>query len=335
MPMRIHFTAEDMARTRLAPGPLPLVELNLALRVLQDGSHPLRFDAWRRHARTRLAPRTRQLLDLAPAAGWSTDIFIPTAPGPSGEALEAERATPTGYLRQDLEEWAHLQRRVPSWTSRIPEEPALFQHLVDTLTHAHDQVIAPYWPQIEQLARTDRSLRLRHLADHGMEGLLSRLHPQRLRWRAPVLEATTAAGHSGDIHLGGRGLLLVPSLFRPSHPIINAGAEPQPWLTFPVLGDNRPALPPAATAAALTTVPHSLSALLGRTRATVLAAIADHPGCTTTQLARRTGTALASASEHATVLRTAGLTTVTRHRNTVLHTLTAAGETLLNASSGA
>ncbi|MFH8983852.1 winged helix-turn-helix domain-containing protein [Streptomyces varsoviensis] len=333
MVYRIHFTAEDIARTRLATGPSPLVELALALRALQDASHPVRFDAWRRHARTRLGPRARRLLELNPAAGWSPDIFISVEPASPQDALEAVRAAPAGYLREDLAGWARLQRRVPSWTSRIAEEPALFQGLVDTLADVHAEVIAPYWPHIEQLAHADRGVRLRHLADHGVEGLLSRLSPRHLRWRAPVLEATSALGHSGDIRLDGRGLLLIPSLFRPSHSVVNAWAEPQPWLTFPLHDGDRPALSPARTAAALSGVPHSLSALLGRTRANVLAAIADHPGCTTTELAVRTGVAPASASEHATVLRTAGLTAVARHHNTALHTLTPAGRSLLDAST--
>ncbi|MER5935146.1 winged helix-turn-helix domain-containing protein [Streptomyces sp. NPDC002054] len=58
----------------------------------------------------------------------------------------------------------------------------------------------------------------------------------------------------------------------------------------------------------------TLSTLLGRTRAVVLCVIADHPACTTTQLAQRAGISPASASEHATTLRGAGLTALTRER---------------------
>ncbi|MER5430289.1 winged helix-turn-helix domain-containing protein [Streptomyces sp. NPDC002588] len=90
---------------------------------------------------------------------------------------------------------------------------------------------------------------------------------------------------------------------------------------------------PVVTAAALTSVPQSLAAILGRTRATVLCAIADHAGCTTTEPAHHAGISPASASEHATTLRNPGLTTASRHRNTVLHTLTTAGITLLNSST--
>lgn len=71
-----------------------------------------------------------------------------------------------------------------------------------------------------------------------------------------------------------------------------------------------------------------LSPLLGRTRAAVLEAIVD--GGTTTALAERLGISLASVSEHATVLRTAGLIVSLRVRNHVHHNITPLGADLLS-----
>lgn len=70
-----------------------------------------------------------------------------------------------------------------------------------------------------------------------------------------------------------------------------------------------------------------LSALLGATRAAVLEAIAD--GGSTTDLALRLGISPSSASEHAAVLRGAGLTVSIRSRNQVRHRLTPLGAALL------
>ncbi|MFI1285596.1 MarR family transcriptional regulator [Streptomyces sp. NPDC020858] len=64
----------------------------------------------------------------------------------------------------------------------------------------------------------------------------------------------------------------------------------------------------------------------------MLCVIADHPACTTSQLAQRAGISPASASEHATTLRGAGLTTLTRERKAALHTLTHLGLTLLSTN---
>lgn len=76
-----------------------------------------------------------------------------------------------------------------------------------------------------------------------------------------------------------------------------------------------------------TMLSRDLSALLGRTRAAVLEAIAD--GGNTTAVAERLGVSPASASEHAAVLREAGLITSVRVRNCVQHTLTPLGAALL------
>jgi hypothetical protein len=45
MVYRIHFTMQDLARTRVAEAPMPLVELSIAARALQDRSRPVQLDA--------------------------------------------------------------------------------------------------------------------------------------------------------------------------------------------------------------------------------------------------------------------------------------------------
>ena len=73
----------------------------------------------------------------------------------------------------------------------------------------------------------------------------------------------------------------------------------------------------------------ALAALVGRNRAAVLRTIAD--GCSTTELAGRVGISLAAASQHASVLRDAGLITTHRQGSAVLHVLTPLGAELLHA----
>lgn len=334
MTLRIHFTADDLARTRLAEGPRPLLELDVALRVLRESVHPVRFDAWRRESFARLAPRTRLAFEVVPVTGWSLDFLLPVEPGGVQELWEGVRATPARRVREQVDQWAGRARRIPAWTGRLAEDPPFVRELVDVFADAYEQLVAPYWPRIEHLADVDRAMRMRHLTEGGVERLLQGLHPRRVRWSPPVLELTMASGHEGDLFLEGRGLLLIPTLFGSAYPLFD-DAEPQPWVSFPVGHDRTPwlPLPATVTATALSAAPRSLAALLGRTRATVLCAIAEHPGLTTSQLAARAGISPASASEHATVLRSAGLVSTARDRNAVLHTPTAAGIGLLNAST--
>ncbi|MFI1105523.1 winged helix-turn-helix domain-containing protein [Streptomyces melanogenes] len=334
MTLRIHFTADDLARTRLAEGPRPLLELDVALRVLRESAHPVRFDAWRRESFARLAPRARLAFEAVPVKGWSLEFLLPAEPGSAQELWERVRATPAPRVREQVDQWAGRVQRIPPWTGRLAEEPLFLRELVDVFADTYDQLVAPYWPRIGQLADTDRAMRMRQLAEGGVERLLQGLNPRRVRWNPPVLELTMASGHEGDLYLEGRGLLLIPTLFGSAFPVFDDTA-PQPWISFPIGHGRTPwfPLPATVTAGALTGTPRSLAALLGRTRATVLCAIAEHPGLTTSQLASRAGISPASASEHATVLRSAGLVSTARDRNAVLHTPTAAGIGLLNAST--
>ncbi|MCT2547733.1 helix-turn-helix transcriptional regulator [Streptomyces atratus] len=333
MPLRIHFTAEDLARTRLADGPGPMLELDIALRLLQETSHPTRFGAWRRESLRRLSPRVRRLCDLIPPTGWTVDFLGHATAGTIEEALDRVRATPAAQVRKNMETWAGLDQRrpVPSWTQSLGSDKRLLMELADTAAHAHQHVIAPYQQHIDALNGADQALRARQVAHGGLQALLSGLNPRYIRWKPPVLELTMASGNTGDIHLAGRGLLLIPSVFGAVYPALDDTAEPQPWLTYPVgLRDTDHFLSPIDTARTLSTVSDSLAALLGHTRAVVLWTVAHRPGCTTTELARHAGISPASASQHATVLRTAGLTRTTRHHNTALHTTTPAGHSLLN-----
>ncbi|MEU0840770.1 helix-turn-helix transcriptional regulator [Streptomyces sp. NPDC005962] len=335
MALRIHFTAEDLARTRLASGPRPLVELDIGIRLLQERSRPVHFDAWRDRAARQLRPRFRPLFELIPPTGAGVEFLSLVGEGSTADLVEQLRSTPAKRVRQDLQEWAGQRAvRLSPDTYRASQEPAFVQQLAALVEEAHERFIAPYWPQIDRLAHADRALRLRHLSEQGVECLLRELNPRRIIWIPSVLHVTMASGRSGDVYLDGRGLLLIPTLFGSHHPALCDRAEPQPWITFPIRSDDRLSAEPATvTAAALAEPSQSLTALLGRTRATVLSVIANHPGSTTTQLAAHARISLASASEHATVLRNGGLTDLLRDGKNACHTATPAGIAFLSAST--
>jgi DNA-binding transcriptional ArsR family regulator len=144
-----------------------------------------------------------------------------------------------------------------------------------------------------------------------------------MRWRSPVLEVGYPTDR--DLHLGGRGLRLVPSFFCSGRPVSLLDPELPPVVVYPIAHD--PWHPMAAG-----TGPRSLSVLLGATRAAVLEAVGD--GCTTTELSRRARVSAASASQHASVLRGAGLISTSRTGGSVLHTLTPLGTALLRGDTG-
>lgn len=332
MVYRIHFTLEDLARTRVAQPP-PLLELSAAVRNLQSRSHPIRFGAWRRAVRAGLDPKARMVFDLIPPGGWAPTFLTSAGIGSPQELLEQVRATSRSQIRKDLGHVAEWQP-LPPWAHHLADDSRLLRQLCESLDHVYTVLLSPHWAHITTEAAADRGKRMRQLLVGGMESLLASLHPQRIRWNPPVLEIATVSGFDGDLHLDGRGLMLVPSVFGAEAPAIDIDAEPQPVVRYAIShGQSSEPLPLFALRSAPPGARSPLASLLGQTRAAVLHTIAEHPGCSTSELAALVGIAPPSASEHATTLRAARLIRTVRHRNTALHSPTALGITLLNTSS--
>ena len=159
------------------------------------------------------------------------------------------------------------------------------------------------------------------MAAHGVEGLLRSLRPHA---EYSDGELRVAAHPDQELNLDGRGLLLVPSYFCVNHPITMFDENIAPVLVYPV--ERRRDLLP---------VPEGdrskgLAALLGSTRAAVLAAACDPR--TTTDLARRVGISPGSASEQAGVLREAGLLVSHRDGNRMIHHVTPLGLAMLRST---
>ncbi|WP_055586007.1 winged helix-turn-helix domain-containing protein [Streptacidiphilus griseoplanus] len=330
MVYRIHFTVQDLARTRVAEGPMPLHEVELAARALQGRSRPVQFDAWRHHARTQLSAQARMVLALMPAVGCSPDFLSPVRAGTVEELVEHVRGTPRERIRADLQETAAQRPSLPTWAHQLADDASLFADLCTGLSHLHACLLAPHSARFTELLAADQAVRLRQLLTGGVEQLLTRANPEWMRWNPPVLEVRMVNGADRDLHLQGEGLTLVPSMFC-TRAVVTDGRPVA--VSYPVTPDRHPGgltalAPPPGRAAR----PADVSTLLGRTRTAVLTTVAAHQGCSTKELAARAGIAPASASEHASVLREAGLISSFRHRNSVLHSLTPLGRALLGTS---
>ncbi|MFM9369630.1 ArsR/SmtB family transcription factor [Streptomyces sp. Da 82-17] len=309
--LRIHFTAADLSRTRVSDGADPLWETVLSLHRLRDRRPEPALAAVRENAGLR-STALRLLLPLVPARGYFPDFLTPPAAAAGVEhGLEALMSTPRRRLRAEL---ARLARRntLPEWTLGLAEGRAsVLRGLARCLRDYHHRALGPAWPRVARRAEADRSLRLHALWQGGAEAMLRTYGPD-MRWRAPVLEV--AYPIERELRLEGRGLLLVPSYFCRT-PVALADESLPPVLVYPATG-----LAPSS---------RELGPLMGHTRAAILRALAGT--CTTTELALRAGVSLSTASEHAAVLRGAGLILSTRQRNTVHHALTPLGSALLRS----
>ncbi|TWD74722.1 DNA-binding transcriptional ArsR family regulator [Kribbella amoyensis] len=323
--LRIHFTAEDLARTTLAAEPDPLWELLLSLHMLQVNDGPVPFGTWRQRIRRRL-PRdlVAPLAALAPPVGYSPDFLTPSeepiGTGDFGTSLNLMLSTPRKRIQHDLSKLA-ARPAAAGWVRHLAEGGAEPLNRLGHVARAYHQgALAPYWASLSAAVRADHRERATQLATGGVGSVLAGIHP-RARWRDQVLEIEPFADQ--DLHLDGRGLRLQPSYFCWRQPTKLENHDLSPVLVFPITtagglvrGDQ-----------VIEDTQQRLGALLGRTRAAVLALTVK--GCTTTELANACDITLATASHQTAVLRGAGLIESQRQGKSVLHLATPLGLALL------
>ncbi|MGW1769468.1 ArsR/SmtB family transcription factor [Streptomyces sp. NPDC002073] len=310
--IRVHLTADDLARARIAHAPEPFAETVDSIRTLQRRDQQAAFEPWRSLVRSRFSFGTMgPLLDLVPPG---------SRPGERPDLLTTLRGT------RSLDEALAL-------LSDGQEDTAVDRTALDRLGAAfrayHRIAIAPYWPRISAVQHAEIAIRRRVMAEQGVEALLGTLH-RSVRWCAPVLEI--AHPDCVDIRLEGQGLLLAPSFFL--------------WPTVQVHVPRAPKCAPLQVKFPVSLDPLSfrttvwgekeaagaaLPSLLGRTRAAALQAI-ETGSLSTTELGRRLGVTPAAASQHAGVLRAAGLITTRRQGGCVHHNVTSLGTALVRGS---
>ena len=327
MVWRIHFTDDDLTRVQVSPTLGPLAETVMAVSLLKRPRPPRSlFREWHGQVRGKVTPRMRPLTALVPPGCDGVDLYTLTGEMPTIEAgMKALLEIPREHLLVEME-YVDRRNRLPASSWAMAETGAL-EELAEAAEATYRALVEPYWPRISARLHAAQAARHRTLAREGAGRLLASLQGPQIRWRPPVLQVLIPG--DGDMHLNGKGLMLVPSVFVGAGPSLhenpNKATEP-PRLIVPA-GNGGIAQPrlwdgPQRRGEAL-------AALVGRNRATVLGSVAD--GCTTSELAERAGISIAAASQHAAVLRGAGLIISHRQGSAVLHVLTPLGAELLQA----
>ncbi|MFD0690375.1 DUF5937 family protein [Actinomadura fibrosa] len=320
--IRFEAGAEDLLHSRFALS--PLFELDGLLRALTGLSERTLPRAWA----ARLAPELRRLraetaLDAVLALQTPRHGAGFVAPPPLGLAqtigddLAAVRATPHDVARREID-YALDARPASPRTRAVLDRPDIVEVIAGALDAAWRALIAPGWPRLRAICERDVLHRAARLTGGGWKAALADLHP-RVRWRDDGIDLLH--DHTEEtVRLGGRGLLLIPSVF--VWPGVAAHTN-APWpaaLIYPARGisalwETTPAPPPAA-----------LADLLGGTRARVLLALDEPAG--TTQLARALNVAPGAVGDHLAVLRRAGLLDRARTGRAVLYRRTPLGDAL-------
>jgi DNA-binding HxlR family transcriptional regulator len=315
------FTLDDLARLRFAIS--PPWELVTSLRALREPSSAGVHLEWVRSVRGTLGGLDlRPTLALLARADYTPDFLTPPPESPLAsieDGLEQIRSTPIAQVRREVR---NVAKR-----SRAPELLAFLEHprrevnrLVKTLAEYWERAFAPSWPRVRALLEADIGQRARRVAEAGAGPTLDDLHPG-VRWagdrlRVPVSFTSTVA-------LEGRGLLLVPSAFLWTHPVVVTSEPWQPTVIYPARGV-------ALLWEAKAPLDDALAALLGRTRARILAGLPAP--VSTTELARRLRITPGGVSQHLSALAAAGLVSRRREGREVLYLRTPLAEALLEHS---
>jgi DNA-binding transcriptional ArsR family regulator len=319
---RIHVDRDDLLNSRFAIS--PLFELDNILRRLTGLNHarlPAEWSARLRPAFRRLRATTALDAVLALQTRRYGAAFVAPPPASVAQTVEADlaavRATPLSLAREEIARSLAGEPEPAPPVRAILSDPRVVAIVADTLEEVWRELVAADWPALRAVCERDVVHRAGLLSRGGWAAALEGLH-RRLTWRDGEILLTRRADR--DVELGGRGLLLVPSVFVWPH--VALYTDP-PWphaLIYPARG-TAALLEPADVPP-----PSALADLLGRSRARLLATLSTP--ASTTQLAATLRLAPGAVGDHLAVLRRAGLVNRARAGRSVLYRRTPLGDAL-------
>ncbi|MGH8777130.1 MAG: DUF5937 family protein [Jiangellaceae bacterium] len=239
------------------------------------------------------------------------------------QQLDAVANADPDWVRAGIEiVWA-MEPMPPAADAVVAAGPAGARRIAEALSAYWQAVMAPHWSRMRSVLDADITHRVSRLTTGGLNALLADLHPE-LQISGPTISIDKPR-LSRQHDLAGRGLLLVPSVFAWPNLVVGVDPPNPPSVTYGargvgVLWEHDVELDED----------DALGALLGRTRAMILARL-DLP-LSTTRLATKIGYSPPSVSQHLSVLRRCGLVTSRRAGRSVLHQRTALATSLLAAS---
>jgi hypothetical protein len=256
----------------------------------------------------------RCLLPLVPDSSYWPDFLTPHN-GTEGlePALETLLSTPRARIGHELDRLTG-RSGAPSWGADLATGGSgALTLLGDHLRSYFTAALAPRWSDVRRHAATEHTRLIGASANGGPEDVLANLPCAVWHPADRILQARYPVSH--DVHLGGRGLRLIPSWFCATAPVVLADTDLPPVLVYPL--PHNP--PPAAD-------PDALAKLLGATRARILATITV--ATTTATIHHETGISAAQISRHTAVLAANDLILQARHAGHTFYSRTPLGDAL-------
>jgi DNA-binding transcriptional ArsR family regulator len=345
MTMLIVFDVENLARVQI--GQLdPLVEVGAAAHRSLNRPAPL-LRTWAKETGEQLSSAGQQALqDLRSSVVQIANFGVARNSGSAQfeDALAAALSQPTRH-------WETVQREMSVFGQSSPTVTwtGFLSRLELSASQYYQAGLARHWKALITEADVATASWTTTIRRQGIGAMFNALHPD-ITWQPPLLSVLTVsqAGHclpgcphqisrravenatSGqDLlgHVSSEGLTIIPSIFS-SACNVDGTVHPGPQIEVHTIIVPVPIHPELFLPTGSGSRYQLLDQLIGMTRACVLLACLDQE-LTTSQLARTVGISVSSASEHAAILRSAGLLSSRRERNTVIHAATALGLSLV------
>jgi DNA-binding transcriptional ArsR family regulator len=333
--IELDFTPEDYRRIRFAFS--PIAEAVTSLRALSLGRRNGLHGPWLATVGAWLDGVDLELLTaLVRPTGYVPDFLVPTPlerANTFAAGLAQVAGTDPDVVAGELEHLARhriaqrgagRERRAELMRELLADPRAALERIVTELDRYWRAAVAPHWPRVRALLQADLAYRLEELAAGGVARLFETLHPS-VAMRGDLL--TIVKYYDGRARLRQRGLLLVPCAFAWPDVLVST-ADPLPSLTYSPRGLGRLWESAPAASGGLAEAP--LAAVVGRTRATILALL-ELP-MSTTQLAAQVELAAPTLNVHLRSLRAAGILSSRRAGRVVLYQRTPLGDQLVAAS---
>ncbi|HZW42710.1 MAG TPA: DUF5937 family protein [Agromyces sp.] len=315
--LRYLLTEDDVGSVRF--GISPLCELGLSLRAIREPARfPLQLGWLRRTEEARAHLDMATLNGLIDERMWTPDFLNPRPSSPLtrlDDELDVLLATSPDVFRADL---IAVHGRIPDVFAGSTS--AALRRIVRALRQLWNTCLEPYWPRMRAVLEADVVHRGRQIAQTGVAGMLNGLS-SRIDYDRGVVSVRLATAADREQAIDGNGLTLVPTMFtrRASAPI----GDGPPMILYSARGQG------ALWEAERVANPAAVAAVLGETRASLLAALGDP--ASSTELGVRLGVTASAVNQHLRVLRDAGLLVSTRYGRSVLYLRSELGTALLEA----
>jgi hypothetical protein len=226
------------------------------------------YGRWLAATRSRLdGLRMELLFALAPTGRYLPAFLLPPPTQPWGvlaDELQQVAASPPAMVRAELDK-VREDRPLPAALGPLYEGPAgHLPEVVEELARYWQAAVEPVWQRLRALCAADLAYRMEQFADGGLARVLQNLHPD-LSFTDELLQIDKPHHCSHRFDLAGTGIVLVPCAFTWPTLSVDCCVVDQPALIYP----------PRGVAELWQDSPSEqtdpLSALVGRTRATLLA----------------------------------------------------------------